>query len=193
MKYAIFFEIAAVICNLIFVLLIIKQKKSGWYFGILGSALSIFVFVETKYYLEAMLYGFYVVAGFYGIYQWNLPQKNTITDINWQKHGVFIIGCTVLSLLLGEIFYRYTDASLPYIDAATTVFSLLATFLEAKKILSAWLYWIVLNAFSIWFYSQKDIYIYAALMIIYTLLSVVGYSSWRKAYKNNLPQPKPIG
>lgn len=188
MKYSIFFEVAAVICNLIFVVLIIKQKKVGWYFGIVGSALSIILFVDTKYYLEAILYGFYVVAGFYGIYQWNLPQIKQISDFHWKKHVLFIIAGMALSFALGGVFSTYTDASLPYIDACTTVFSLLATVLEARKILSTWLYWIVLNAFSIWFYSLKDINIYAALMVVYTILSITGYIAWRKEYNHHLAQ-----
>ncbi len=178
-------EWVAVALNLVFVLLIIKQKKAGWLFGIIGSALSVLLFVSVKLYSEAVLYMFYVVMGVYGWQQWNKQDANHLEIGEWitLKHLRFIMASVALSIGLGAFFNSQTDATRPYFDAFSTVFSFLATYLEAKKILSAWIYWIVLNAFSIWLYSDRGLPVYAGLMALYTVLSVVGYLEWRKSYK----------
>ena len=68
----------------------------------------------------------------------------------------------------------------------TTIFSFIASYLEAHKILGGWLYWIVINAVSVILYFERGLQIYAALMVVYFGLSVVAYFSWRKKYERGL-------
>jgi nicotinamide mononucleotide transporter len=88
-------------------------------------------------------------------------------------------------LLFAFLFDRYTDSVSPYLDSFITVFGLLASVKEARKILTSWVYWFVLNAFSILLYYQQGLFYYAALMIVYTLICVGGFISWHKIYKQN--------
>jgi nicotinamide mononucleotide transporter len=81
---------------------------------------------------------------------------------------------------LAWFFNSYTDAERPYIDSFTTVFSFLATFLEAKKVLSSWKYWIVINGVTIGLYFDKGLDIYAGLILVYFIMSFVGYFKWKK-------------
>ena len=56
-------EIVAVIFGIAYVFLAAKNKISCWIFGIIGSVLSIFLFVfYAKLYAESVLYLFYVFA-----------------------------------------------------------------------------------------------------------------------------------
>jgi nicotinamide mononucleotide transporter len=177
-------EWIAVGFNLAFVLLIIKENKAGWLFGIAGSGLSILLFITVKLYAEAILYTFYVVMGIYGWQQWNKKSAADLPITEWRlvTHLRFILACIALGFGLGAVFNSHTDAEKPFFDAFSTVFSFFATYLEAKKVLSAWLYWIFLNGFSIWLYNERGLPVYAGLMIIYTILSVVGYYQWKKDY-----------
>ena len=70
---------------------------------------------------------------------------------------------------------------MPYADAFSTAFSFLATYMEAKKIISTWYFWIILNTFSVWLYWSRGLEVYALLMIVYAVLSVVGLLAWRKS------------
>ena len=90
----------------------------------------------------------------------------------------------LLSFGLGYVFDTYTDAEKPYLDASTTTFSLFASVLEARKILSGWAYWIVINGVTVGLYFSKSLDIYAGLMVIYFVMSIVGYFQWRKDYLN---------
>ena len=90
--------------------------------------------------------------------------------------------CIAVSIGLGAFFSSQTDAQKPYADAFSTIFSFFATYLEAKKVLSAWIYWFGLNAFSVWLYFARHLEVYSGLMVVYTVLSVIGYLQWRKSY-----------
>jgi len=177
-------EVLAVVFGLIYIWLLIKERIECWIFGILGSLLSIFLFVHTKLYSEAILYSYYVVVGFYGYYLWSRKSKDDsvlrISDVNPVNHVYYILSSCVLAFSLAWFFNAYTDAERPYIDSFTTVFSFLATFLEAKKVLSSWKYWIVINGLTIGLYFDKGLDIYAGLILVYFIMSFVGYFKWKK-------------
>jgi nicotinamide mononucleotide transporter len=179
-----FAEWIAVLCNLAFIILIIRQKASGWLFGVLGSVISIYVFYKVGYYSESFLYLFYVLIGVYGYLKWHTSEDKrlAVTEWSWQRHVPYWIAGLFFFVIAGNLLHRYSDAEKPYADAFSTVFSFIATYLEAKKILSAWIYWIVLNLYSIWLYGSKELYVYALLMAVYTALSFRGYQVWKNDY-----------
>ena len=68
-------------------------------------------------------------------------------------------------------------------DAFTTTFSFIATYMEITKVLEAWGYWLILNLASIWLYQDRNLDIYALLIGIYSIMSVWGFITWQKAYR----------
>ena len=64
-------EVTTVILSTIYLFLLVKENIWCWLFGILSSLLSIYLMVEVKLYSEAILFGFYVLVGFYGWYTWS--------------------------------------------------------------------------------------------------------------------------
>lgn len=177
-------EILSVIFGLLFIVLLIAENIWCWLFGILSSILSVYLFYKIALYSEAILYLYYIVMGVYGWWVWNRPKNTSLPITEWAKrtHG-FIIGIGLLGAIsLGTFFNTQTDASTPYIDAHTTAFSFVATYLEVHKVLSAWLYWIVVNFVTIGLYFYKDLYMYGGLMIVYFILSIVGYFRWKALF-----------
>lgn len=177
-------EWAGVLCNLAFVVLVMRQKIIAWPIGILGSFLSVFYFLHSSINMpnEAFLYSFYVVMGVYGWVIWSKNIDARIVTYPSTKHGLFVF----TGFLLWAIFTFISKAiggSVPIADAFTTSFGLVATYLEAKKVLRSWWYWVVLNAFSIGLYIYKDSYIYAVQMVVFTTLSVIGYLAWKREFQ----------
>ena len=178
-------EIVGTILNLAFLILVIRENIWCWLFGILGSLFSIYLFIETKLYSESILYSYYVIMGFYGWRKWsssNNDKSLQVSETSLLVHSNWIIFCTAIAISLGWLFSNYTDANNPYFDAFTTVFAFLATYFEAIKLRSAWFYWIAINGFSVWLYSQRGLEIYSVLMLIYFILSFVGLLKWQKSY-----------
>ena len=178
-------EILATSANLAFVVLLIREKILCWPFGIAGSLLSIYLFIDARLYFEAFLYLFYVLFGIWGWLRWHRREEhhdNPVSRWRFAMHLAAITVCSALALLLGYGALSFTDAERPFFDAFTTIFSFFATYLEVAKVLEAWVYWIVINVASIWLYHDRSLDIYAGLIGVYAVLSVWGLLSWRRTW-----------
>ncbi|WP_299553439.1 nicotinamide riboside transporter PnuC [Seonamhaeicola sp.] len=179
-----YLEIIAVICGLAYLVFLIKEQILCWLFGIIGSLFSIVLFYKTQLYSEAILYTYYVIIGVYGWIYWKRStQQNQVfkvTDLPVRHYLFIILIGEVLSLLLGYFFGNYTDAAAPYLDAHTTIFSFIASYMEVKKWLGSWKFWIVINGVTIALYLGKDLNWYSALTVVYLIFSFVGYFKWKQ-------------
>jgi len=177
-------EIAAVLTGIIWIVLLIRENILCWLFGIISALLSIYLFYVSKLYSEAILYSYYVLISMYGWYVWSQKgdnEKRPIKTWSLKLHLLFILIGIIGTTGLGSFFANNTDAQRPYHDSFSTIFSFIANFMEARKLLFGWIYWIFLNVFSVWLYADRGIYLYAGLMLVYFVLSVYGFISWRKS------------
>lgn len=186
---ALLLEILATGANLVYVVLLIKEKIACWAFGIVGSLLSIYLFIDARLYSEAFLYLFYALLGVWGWMRWHRQnEQNSNPVIRWriEAHLRAIAIACVIAIGLGYTVQFYTNAERPLFDAFTTVFSFLGTYLEITKVLEAWLYWLLINLASVWLYHDRSLDIYAVLIGFYSILSVWGFLRWRKSYREQL-------
>ncbi|HEY0299230.1 MAG TPA: nicotinamide riboside transporter PnuC [Arachidicoccus sp.] len=179
-------EIISVVFGLLYVVLMMRQNIWCWICGIISSALYILSCFHAKLYLEGGLNFYYVIVGFYGWYLWlqkNNTSEQTLRVSEWQAplHIINILICAGLTILLGKIMQLHSDSPRPFFDAAITVFSFGATILEARKILSAWIYWFVINAASVMLMLDRNMNGYAILSAVTTILCVKGYLDWKKS------------
>jgi len=179
-------ETLAAGANLVYILLLIRERIACWAFGIVGSLLSVWLFVDTRLYSEALLYFFYAVMGVWGWLRWR--RREAAHDnpvVIWRAHAHLAALAMVsgAAVLLGYVAQTYSDAERPVFDAFTTCFSFFATYLEIAKVLEAWVYWFALNLASIWLYHDRSLDIYAALIGVYSVLSIWGFFSWLHSYR----------
>jgi nicotinamide mononucleotide transporter len=186
---ALIVEILATGASLLYIILLIREKIACWPFGIAGSLLSIYLFIDARLYSEAFLYFFYAVMGVWGWIHWHRRiEQDSNPVIRWRLHHhvrAIVIAC-VIAIGLGYTVHFYSDAERPLFDAFITIFSFLGTYLEITKVLEAWLYWLLINLASVWLYHDRSLDIYAVLIGIYSLLSVWGFISWRKTFRAQL-------
>ncbi|MEI6488279.1 MAG: nicotinamide riboside transporter PnuC [Bacteroidota bacterium] len=169
---------------MVYVILAAIENVWCWLFGILSSFLSIYLCFSGKLFLESILQVFYVIIGIYGWYQWlyGSKERTEITIVSFPLLRfvyLIIIGC-LLWIPLGYIAQRYSTQAMPYLDAFITSFSIIATWMTAKKIIQNWLFWLIIDASAILLYAYRGFHLIALLYIIYTFLALVGYFQWRK-------------
>lgn len=180
-------ELISVILQLSYVAFIAYEKKFGWILGAAGAAIGTYLMYISQLKAEALLYFYYVVAGVYGYWEWSQPKnvkKNHVLIQKWPVKNHFItLGVGgALALAMAQLM-MYINSSYPYADSLTTIFSFIATILVAKRVLSNWVYWIVIDIASGTIYYLKDLHIYALMMVIYTVIAVWGYYKWLKEFK----------
>lgn len=171
---------------LAYVVLAAIENVWCWLFGILASALSVYLCYVGNLFLESGLQIFYVFIGIYGWYEWlygNKVSESTVLSIvswNFYKNGYLVLLGCILWIPFGYSAHRYSTQVLPYLDAFITAFSLVATWMTAKKILQNWIFWTIIDASAIVLYASREFYLIALLYFIYTLLAVIGYFQWKK-------------
>jgi nicotinamide mononucleotide transporter len=189
-------EWLAVVSSLLYVILITYKVLAAWIFAALSSVLYIYLCYSNRLYLESILQVFYFGMAIYGWFMWTSDDDTKdVTVIQWPlKYHIYnILISGALMLLFGYIFDQYSNQANPYLDAFTTIFSLMATFMVAKKVLENWIYWIIIDAFSVYLFASRGLYMTSVLFILYTLIAIFGYFSWKRQFNldktliDNLP------
>ena len=185
-------EAVAAGASLLYIVLLIRERVACWPFGIAGSMLSIWLFIDTRLYAEAILYTFYVGMGIWGWARWSVRAKSgshPVVRLSTYGHMALLAICLLFGTALGHALEAFSEAERPLIDAMTTSFSFAATYLEVRKTLDTWLYWLAINLVTIWLYQDRSLDIYALLMVVYAVLSVLGFVRWMRTYKQQFSRP----
>ena len=82
---------------------------------------------------------------------------------------------------LGIFLRARTDAALPFWDAGTTSFSLVAQFLQTRKWIENWPLWIAVDVVYIRMYIVKSLYLTAGLYALFLVLAGIGLVTWRRS------------
>lgn len=178
-------EYLAVLCSALYIWLAIKQNPWCFAAGIAGTTIYTLLFWQTALLMESLLNAYYVLMAFYGAYQWQRggQQQQPLPVQSWPVsfHVQLVTTLSVVAITLGFLMANYTHAEYPYLDTATTVFSIFATYMLAKKILEHWLYWVVIDIATLYLYFQKGFYPSMVLFVGYTVMAVWGYWQWQKS------------
>ena len=187
-------ELVATLLAVAYVILALKHSIWCWPAALLSTLLFTHVMWDSALLSDALLYIYYAGMAVYGWWRWRQLQQQSgqaqpVYEWVWQRHLLLISLTAMAGLVLGYLMASYTHADFAYLDAQTTAFSLVATWLVAKKLLSNWLYWVVIDAVSIFVYAQKHLYFLTALFMLYTVIAVVGYFVWRSQYQMQTTLP----
>ncbi len=179
------YEIAGTLSGILAVWLTTRQNIWCWPAGIVNVSLYAIVFYRSKLYADMALQLVYVALCLYGWYHWKHPgaQRTRLPVSRLRPRtalALLVVGMPALAGL-GGFLSRRTDASLPYLDSATTVASLLAQWLQTRKVLENWHVWIVTDLVYIAMYVYKDLFLTAGLYLVFTALAIVGLREWRKS------------
>ncbi len=182
-------EFAATIFGVVSVWLTIKEKIWCWPIGLLWAGSYIAIFYQAKLYSDVGLQVVYVGLQFYGWYIWLYGGANkTELKVSRIKASHAMIWAAVAAgAIVGEglLMSHYTDAALPFWDAATTVLSLIAQLLMVKKIYESWVVWIVVDVIATGVYITKDLYATSVLYAFFCVLAISGLLAWNKSLKDH--------
>lgn len=179
-------EVIAVILGVAYVILAAKESVWCWVAAFFSTLIYTILFWEGQLLSSALLNFYYMGMAIYGYILWqkgNGVEENSLTITSWSRsrHLTAIITSAVFSLLVGYLLTTYTEARLPYLDAAVMIFSVLATWMLAHKILETWIYWIIIDIAAITLYWSTGYYVTIILFMVYVILAIYGYISWHKS------------
>ena len=177
-------ETTAVGLALAYIALAMRQSRLCWVAAIISAAIYIAIFTEVKLYMEAGLQLVYIAMAMVGWIFWGKDDSDealAVTTRPMQFHLIAISGISIAAACTGFLLSHYTDAARPYVDSMTTVAAIVCTWMVTRKILENWLYWIVINCVSVWLFMDRGLDLTSGLFVLYALLSVIGYFTWRRS------------
>jgi nicotinamide mononucleotide transporter len=189
-------EATGVLFSILYLVLAIRENLWCWPAALLASLLSVVVLFGARLYSEAALNVFYAVMAVYGWHQWRYGGRHAgrseLPIDTWplRAHVLAVGGSVAVSVVVGWVLRRYTQAAFPYVDSLVTVASIVTTYMVAKKILENWLYWLVIDSVSLYLYVSRELYLYAGLFALYLVLVVIGWYRWRRDWR---AQGRPAG
>lgn len=180
-------EIAAVILAILYLVLAIRQNIWCWLCAALSTAIYTWLFFSANLYMESALNVFYFVMAIYGWIVWSGGGKlaNELPVCRWgaRVHVRALAVIAITSVISGYLLALYTDAAYPYVDSATTVAAVWATFLVARKVLENWWYWLVIDAVSVYIFWARGLEMTSILFLLYVWMIPFGLWRWTAAYR----------
>ena len=182
-------EAASVLFSVLYLVLAIRESLWCWPAAFLSSVLTLAVVLGVRLYSEVVLNVYYAAMAVYGWYQWHYGGRTRgaaqlpISIWPLKMHALAIGGSLALSATVGLLMSRYTQAAFPYLDAFVTVFSVVTTYLVARKILENWLYWLVVDSLALYVYWQRELYFFVGLFVLYLVLVVIGLVRWHRDWR----------
>lgn len=178
-------ELVAVGLTLLAVYLTTRQVIWCWPLSMVGAALYAVVFYEVQLYAEVGLQGLYVGLSAYGWWAWRSAGDRhgglAVTVAPARLRTRLLIVGILCGGVLGMGLSRYTGASLPFMDSTLAAFSLVAQWMQTRKILEAWLLWFAVDVFYVGMFLYKGLYPTAGLYAAFLYLAMLGYIEWRRS------------
>ena len=183
-------EIIAVVFGILSVWFSKKNNILVYPTGMIST--SIFTYLLFKWSLlgDMMINAYYFMMSIYGWYIWTRKVNNIVTPISkvssLEKITSLIIFFFSLSFVYG--IYNYFDkwgSYTSYIDNFTTAIFFVAMWLMANRKIESWIFWIIGNIISIPLYFYKGLTFTSIQYIIFTVIAISGYYTWKKILDNS--------
>jgi len=180
-------EVFAAVLGVGYVILAARESQWCWPLAFISTLIYTILFWEGQLPMQALLNFYYMAMAIYGYTLWRQHGKaeDDLPISSWsilEQLQLIIIG-SLLTYAVGLYLTQSAISQSPYLDAGVTVFSVLNTWLMAKKVLQNWLYWIVIDSAAIVLYAENGYYATIVMFSIYLVLAVVGFFSWQKLYR----------
>ena len=137
-----------------------KENVWSWPIGTINNIFFLLLFWHSKLYADAVLQVVYVIVGLYGWWNWVHGGAGRVADLTMSRvsHAglgrMLLIAC-VCTFSIRWLLVRFTDSSVPMLDAVTTALSLVAQYMLGMKWIENWYFWMVADVIYIGLSDSK--------------------------------------
>ena len=182
----IFLEITAVSMNIISVVYAKQNSILVYPTGIIGTGISVYILYNFSLLGDMIINGYFVIMSIYGWFYWSRKRDEVfINNISILKKKEYI---QMVLLVIGSVIFIYLvyvqfdkwNSWTAYVDNTTTAIFFVAMWLMAKRKIESWIFWIIGDLITVPLYFYKGLTISSIQYLIFTLIAILGYLSWRK-------------
>ena len=180
-------EVAGFVTGAFCVWLLIKENIWNWPVAIANQVLSLVLFYRSSLYGDAGLQVVFIAVSLYGWWNWLYGGEGhselTVSRADltgWLKY------CVATAVLTGILYYllrRFTPSNVPFSDGLTTALSLTALYMQTRKVIENWWFWIAADVFYLFLYGYKRLYLYVVLYVIFMVMCIAGLREWERTFR----------
>ena len=137
--------------GVLYVILVKKGSRLCYVFGGLQIMLYIYISLSAKFYGDVMLNSFNLIMQPIGFYMWSKRSNEGIVKANQLSIAgiMYIFSGWFVTILLYSLVLKWLGGNTPFVDAITTVSSMIAMILSVGAFRDQWLFWLICNFTSI--------------------------------------------
>ena len=187
----IYLELFAVIMNITSVVYAKKNNILVYPTGLIGTGIFVYILLNFSLLGDTIINAYFFSMSIYGWYFWSRKKDevfvNQVSTIyRYEIKYLFILA--ISSLIFIYFVYDYFDKWnnwTAYVDNLTTAIFFIAMWLMAKRKVESWIFWIIGDLITVPLYFYKGLTISSIQYIIFLILAVLGYISWKKILDKN--------
>ncbi|MBX3593980.1 MAG: nicotinamide riboside transporter PnuC [Sphingomonas sp.] len=180
-------EIVASLLLLANIALVARRSIWNYPVGIAAVLLYASVFYGAKLYSDMLLQGLFLALNLYGWLNWARARALTgevqVLTLGWTGRIAWIAGCAVATMAWGTLMHRFTDASLPWWDAAVAMTSIAAQILLSRRYLENWVLWILVDIVAVPLFAIRELWLTAGVYLVLLVVSGWGLIDWERAFR----------
>ena len=187
----IYLELFAVIMNITSVVYAKQNNILVYPTGLIGTGISVYILLNFSLLGDTIINAYFFSMSIYGWYFWSRKKDkvfiNQVSTINRNEIKYLFI-LAISSLIFIYFVYDYFDKWnnwTAYVDNITTAMFFVAMWLMARRKIESWIFWIIGDLITIPLYFHKGLTISSIQYIIFLILAVLGYISWKKILDKN--------
>lgn len=186
-------------------------KKNIWVYptGIISTLIYVYILFNFGLLGDCLINVYYSVMSVYGWILWAKNSKDHVhVDVTWatKKEWYYAVILFILSLVLVTLIYYYkpyidnkfsmegTSLGLYHLDWAnwmdifTTSIFLVGMWFMAKQRIENWIFWIIGDFICMPMMIFKGLGITSVQYLVFTIMAILGYLSWKKSFKEKKVQ-----
>ena len=159
--------------------------------GIISTAIFVYLLWQWGLLGDMMINAYYFAMSIYGWYVWtrkvDAVHFTPVTSMDKKGHflsAIIFVATLLFVYAVYEYFGRWNNWT-AYIDTFTTAVFFVGMWLMARKKIENWIYWIIGDIISVPLYFYKGLTFTSFQYLLFTVIAIYGYRSWKKSLHNN--------
>ena len=181
------YEFLGVVFSIIYVVLSIKQNVFCWIALIIAAGFNMCAYALIQLPLQSIMQFFFIATALSGWYNWSKKKNEKeliVNTFSWSKHlkwiSIGISSTVILTIVLKNSTIEVLSTHYPFADAFIFIFNIIPVYMMGKKVLEAWIYFIIIDIYSGFFFYTTGAYFFSFLFFCYIWFATYGYLNWKK-------------
>ena len=184
-------ELFAVFMNILSVIYAKRNSVLVYPTGLIGTGIFVYLLFNFSLLGDMIINFYFVIMSIYGWYYWTKKKDgkfiHNVSRVSGNEYyfSILLAVISLISVYLVYEFFGKWNSWTAYVDSITTAIFFVAMWLMARRKVESWIFWFIGDIITIPLYFYKGLTISSIQYLIFSILAILGYISWKKILSNS--------